>query len=963
MIINFGKHKNKHISEIPEGYLKWGAENLSKDTLKKAFKLELQSRKEPKSKVGDGYDYINIYSKGKTKIGRILSNFSHTPFNHPEDGKFKSVDGYWYWLSCDDDKLRDLYGYKAKEYGRKAGGEDWLNNDEFKRKIKLAIKCKIEQNNIDLNETQNLPLKHYYMYGDKKVEPQDGKWIIEYIDELRNKPKSKEKTYNPLVFGKNNTENITSITIEDNGAHIYKQDGTSEIIDFKPYALSNKKYNQSEELKGNKYYKYINYVSLDKFKELQQEWDRTKWTPRSPEEAFMVLNGYTYYKGMTIEDVSVLSFDIEATGLNSNDPNAEVILISNTFRKDGKLTKKLFDIYNYDNQQDMLREWSVWVQKINPDIMLGHNILGYDLPYMANQDQQLLIGRDQEPIYFEEKVSKFRKDGNQSYEYNNARVHGRELIDTLFLSIKYDIGRTFPSYGLKYIEEHLDLVGEDRIKWDFEKYPTKDYKNWPKGKWREFCQYCRDDADSPLKMFDIMAPSFFYMTQSTPKTFQQVINEASGSQLDSIMVRSYLQDGYSQPKTSQKVPYQGAISMGNPGVYINVKKVDVASLYPSIMLQYEIYDKEKDENKHLVKILDYFRTERLKNKKLASKDKYYDDLQSSQKIFINSLYGFLGAGYLLYNYPEGAAKVTEHGREILQMGVEWATGHRLEKVVKKVINEGKENEEIKYHWVVGDKISEGRGYDLVNVDTDSFSVSNGKKSTKEEFDQEIKELNNIYPEHIIWEDDGTFDNVIVIKAKNYVLDDGKKIKYKGASITDQKKEPALKQFLNDIVDILLKHGEDYDKLVELYTDYCVHALNPKDIKDWCVKYTVSGKMMEGSTVAGQKAYDACLDAIEKNVIAGVQEGDKIWVYTAVDGEKQKQVNGEPVFLKDGTPKMVKNSILKFPQLYNQDHDSWHYVGRVYSTLKIFETILDMDKFIKYSNKTNQKKLLSYVKSN
>ena len=198
--------------------------------------------------------------------------------------------------------------------------------------------------------------------------------------------------------------------------------------------------------------------------------------------------------------------------------------------------------------------------------------------------------------------------------------------------------------------------------------------------------------------------------------------------------------------------------------------------------------------KHLVKILDYFRTERLKNKKLASKDKYYDDLQSSQKIMINSMYGFLGAGYLLYNYPKGAAKVTEHGREILQMGVEWATGHRLKKVIKKIVNEGKENEEKKYHWIVGDKVSEGRGYDLVNVDTDSFSISNGKKASKEEFDKEIEELNSIYPEHIVWEDDGTFENVIVIKAKNYVLDNGKKIKYKGASVTDQKKNQHLENF-------------------------------------------------------------------------------------------------------------------------------------------------------------------------
>jgi hypothetical protein len=47
----------------------------------------------------DGVTHINIYSKGKTELGRWLTNFSYSPFNHPEYGKFLSMEGFWYWDS------------------------------------------------------------------------------------------------------------------------------------------------------------------------------------------------------------------------------------------------------------------------------------------------------------------------------------------------------------------------------------------------------------------------------------------------------------------------------------------------------------------------------------------------------------------------------------------------------------------------------------------------------------------------------------------------------------------------------------------------------------------------------------------------------------------------------------------------------------------------------------------------
>jgi len=52
----------------------------------------------------DGVTHINIYSKGRTTLGQMLSNFEDSPFTC-EDGNFRSIEDYWYWLSVDNRTL------------------------------------------------------------------------------------------------------------------------------------------------------------------------------------------------------------------------------------------------------------------------------------------------------------------------------------------------------------------------------------------------------------------------------------------------------------------------------------------------------------------------------------------------------------------------------------------------------------------------------------------------------------------------------------------------------------------------------------------------------------------------------------------------------------------------------------------------------------------------------------------
>lgn len=246
-------------------------------------------------------------------------------------------------------------------------------------------------------------------------------------------------------------------------------------------------------------------------------------------------------------------------------------------------------------------------------------------------------------------------------------------------------------------------------------------------------------------------------------------------------------------------------------------------------------------------------------------------------------------------------------------------------------------------------------FKLVCVDTDSITIckQNGNAFSEEEENKLTTELNNLFPDGIIWEFEFNVPKMIVIKSKNYIIYDGKSLKLKGSSIRDQKKEPALRELLETCIwDLIKFNGEN---LVDIYHKYVKEALNPIDIKRWAQKKTLTKPILACENDELARTNEKVLWRAIKD--KGLQEGDKFYIFPAIFSQSETVTT-----LKNGKvkTKVVKDTGVKSVDDWTGDHNSEKLVERVYSTLEILANVIDMSKFIDYTLVKN-KHLLDDIK--
>lgn len=218
-------------------------------------------------------------------------------------------------------------------------------------------------------------------------------------------------------------------------------------------------------------------------------------------------------------------------------------------------------------------------------------------------------------------------------------------------------------------------------------------------------------------------------------------------------------------------------------------------------------------------------------------------------------------------------------------------------------------------------------FKLVNLDTDSIMFSKQDESpfSKEEIVDLIDEINSELPEMINFADDGYFQKVIIFKAKNYILWDGKKIKVKGSALKSATLEIGFREFIDEIVQAMLNDNTNY---LDIYHKYVTKVMNITTKEE--MKKFSSKKGLSNTTFSSERTNETkILEAIQGTEYV---VGDKVWLF----------------FTSDDNLCLAENFV--------GDYNKAKLLEKLYKVTARFETVIDTSIFLNYKLKKNKELL-------
>jgi DNA polymerase elongation subunit (family B) len=686
----------------------------------------------------------------------------------------------------------------------------------------------------------------------------------------------------PLLFGHNEEENIVAVQqIGDGQMRVYRRMEGSVIAndtEFYPFFFLSdpsclKNFSSRhwvKELAGRNFYRYICAFTRwsDMWDAVRHVIDTYNETAQKKAESyaelpilhlrpdalsqFLMQTGRTLFKGMEFENLYRLQLDIETYSKpgfkysNANRPEDRIILIA---LSDNRGWEYIIN-GKHLSEKEMLNELIRIIIERDPDAIEGHNIYGFDIPYILKRCDlhgiEFNVGRDgSAPHSFESRTT----FAERAIDYISHEIPGRHIIDTWLLVQSYDVSkRALESYGLKYVAQYFGFAKPDRI------YIKGDRISWY---WDNepdlLVRYALDDVHETRQLSEYLSPSAFYLSQIVPFSYGTLARIGSAAKIEALFLREYIRQKHSVPKPESGTQTTGGYTdIFQTGILGPIIHVDVESLYPSIMLRGKIAPRTDALNVFLSLLED------LTDMRLAAKREMkraqspiekakYDAMQSSYKILINSFYGYLGYARGLFNDYESADKVTQSGQRILRQ-------------------------------LIG-AITERHGT-VVEVDTDGILfVPPGHvhdETTERTFVEHIsKEL----PEGINLSIDGRYKKMLSYKMKNYaLLGYDNKITIKGSSLISRNMKKFGKHFIEQCIDALLNDNIEslHTLYVSLSKDISGHKLS---VADFAKTETLKDSIEQYSeeVEAGRRNRTASYEvAISSSV--HWKQGDKISYY-------------------------------------------------------------------------------------
>ena len=413
-------------------------------------------------------------------------------------------------------------------------------------------------------------------------------------------------------------------------------------------------------------------------------------------------------------------------------------------------TQENVTYYHFSDEIEMLNSFLYHWSKNPPDVITGWNVRLYDIPYLCGRISRIMGDKkckllspwglvSQDEIYI------------SGRRYNVYDIAGMTTLDYLELYKKFTY-KAQESYRLDYIAS-VEL-GQKKL--DHSEFDT--FKEFYSGNWKKFVDYNIIDVELVDRLEDKMKLIELALTMAydAKVNYQDVMYQV---RMWDTIIYNYLKKRniVIPPKDSsdKNDKYAGAyVKEPKPGKYDWVVSFDLNSLYPHLIMQYNISPETLLETKHpsvtvdkilgeeltfemykdsavcangaqyrkdikgfLPELMEKMYAERVvfKKKMLEAKQAYEktptkklekeiarcNNIQMAKKISLNSAYGAIGNQYFRYYKLANAEAITLSG----QVSIRW-----IENKMNDYLNKLLETEDIDY---------------VIASDTDSIYINFG----------------------------------------------------------------------------------------------------------------------------------------------------------------------------------------------------------------------------------------------
>ncbi len=578
-----------------------------------------------------------------------------------------------------------------------------------------------------------------------------------------------------------------------------------------------------------------------------------------PVHQHLVRTGRTSFQGIGLGDLRRLALDIEVlTAPGFDFPHA-------ARASDRIVAIALADSDGFArvlsgaelSEAELLAECGRLLRERDPDVLEGHNVFRFDLPYIEARARRLRV-----PLDWGRAGGRLRSHAarmqvaERSIGYRRYRLPGRHIVDTWILSQLYDVGaRDLPSYGLKDVARHFGVAAADRTYLPPEDIPRV-FREDP----ARLMAYALDDVRETLALSAILLPPYFVQAQALPFDLETTVLRGNATKIDALLLREYLFQGRAIPAPEAPRPVAGGYTaVLHTGVARDVLHVDVASLYPSLMLSLRLFP-SRDHLGVAARLLADLRAYRLAAKARARDAREAGErlmagaLQQTFKVLINSFYGYLAFTPGHWNDFEAANRVTGEGRRVVTALVD-----RLRTL----------------------------GAAVIEVDTDGLYFVPPPGLAE---DALLPALAEALPPGMQLELGGPFPAMLSYRMKNYaLLDPSGKLLVKGSGLRSRGLELFQRRFMEDMFRCLLTgRRDDIPALLDrAREDFRAHRI---PVRDFMKTETLQDSLglYRDKVAAGQRnpaaAYELALAARRP-----YQPGDQVSYYVTGDSPRVKVV--------------------------------------------------------------------------